>query len=111
MFSAFGLDAAHRRGNRCVLEFFHSGMAMVDGVLPVNGFDVGGVGRALFTSQGWVRVGGGRVGGTATNDFRARVLASDIRLVGSRPGTAGHMGVARSVGQICPIDPHASPTK
>jgi hypothetical protein len=42
-----------RRWSDCfVFEFFYSGIAMIDGILPVNGIDVGAVSCGPFCSQG-----------------------------------------------------------
>lgn len=81
-------------------EFLHSGIAAVGGVLLVNGIDHGAVSCGPFCSQGWVRTGGGRVGGTITTDRRASILPSGIRIVGSRLGTVGYRGVAGFVGRV-----------
>ena len=48
----FGLDAAHRRGDRFAFRFFRSGAVMVDGVLPVGGIDGSAVSLGPFDTQG-----------------------------------------------------------
>lgn len=87
------IDAAHRWGGCFPFGLFHSGVAVVDSVLLVNSMDVGVVSRVQLYSRACVRAGGGRVGGAATTDLRTFVPASGIPIVGSRPGTAGPMGV------------------
>jgi hypothetical protein len=47
-------DAVNRWGGGFPFEFFRSGIAMVDGILPVNGIDFGPVTRDPFCSYGSV---------------------------------------------------------
>jgi hypothetical protein len=51
-FRVFGLGAAHRWGDRFAFGFLHSGIAVVDGVLPVGGIDGSAVSRGLLYTQG-----------------------------------------------------------
>jgi hypothetical protein len=75
-------------------------MAVAGGVLPVGGIDSSAVSCGPFYPQRWVEGAGGRAGGIVTPDCLALVLASVIRIVGSRPGMAGRAGVVGLVGQV-----------
>jgi hypothetical protein len=45
-------------------------------------------------------MGGVRVRGTVTSGRPASVLANGVRIVGSRMGAPGHMGVAGLIGLV-----------
>ena len=62
-FRLLHIDAAHRWGGRFAFESLHLSIAVVDGVLPVNGIDFGAVGHGPFCSQGGVQAGGDESGG------------------------------------------------
>ncbi len=73
---------------------------MIDVVLPIFGIDHGAVSHGPFNPQGRGLLGGGRVGRTVITDCLAAVLASGVRIVGSRLGTAGDMRVAGLIGGV-----------
>ena len=50
-FRGFGHDTAHRRGDRFASGFLRSGVAAVDGVLPIGRIDGSAVSRGPFDAQ------------------------------------------------------------
>jgi hypothetical protein len=83
-------------------------MAVVDVVLPVNGFDSGAIPQGLFVPQGCVGKGRGRAGATHAACLPFQVFATSVRFV-EPSGVPGHAEVAWLVCRVRPIDPHASP--
>ncbi|MGH3251783.1 MAG: hypothetical protein ACRDOI_37000 [Trebonia sp.] len=79
------------RRDICRASFSRRGSS-VGGILLVSSFNDGAVSHAPFYAHGWVY--GGRA----------------FLIVVSRPDVMGHFGVVGRVGQVQPIDPHASPT-
>jgi hypothetical protein len=83
---------------------------VVDGVLPVGGFDGSAVSRAPLDTQDCFHGGRGRVEAPVTAEGRALVPASALLIVESRLDAVGYINAAGLVGQVRPIDTHASPT-
>jgi hypothetical protein len=86
---AFGLNAAHRKGDRSAFGLFCRVMAVVNVVLLVNGFDPGAIGHGPFDPQGCVWKGRGRARETLAACALLQVFVRSVRFVG-RSGVPGH---------------------
>jgi hypothetical protein len=89
----FGLNTAHRKGDRFAFGLFCRAMAVVNVVLPVNSVDPGLISQGSFTPQGCVGKGRGRAGEAIASCFPFQTFASSVRFVG-RSGVHGRPDVA-----------------